>query len=110
MQSISKIDQKIIELQNEIDKLEKTKSELKNLTPEQQIAEYLHEKTCRWNHTDGCSWHYETGNNKWSCGVHSEYLKRARLLYNHIQFYEVSLYKDRIETIIDIINIMHGIK
>lgn len=26
------------------------------------LAEFLHEKLCHQNHTDGCSWHYE----KWS--------------------------------------------
>lgn len=24
-----------------------------------EAAEYLHEKLCRWNHTDGCGWHYQ---------------------------------------------------
>lgn len=50
--------------------------ELKNL------AIYLHDKYCRWNHADGCSWHYaidrETGNHDWSDYAHKEYLDKAR--------------------------------
>ena len=30
------------------------------MTPVQQIAEIIHRRTCHWNHTDGCSWEYES--------------------------------------------------
>jgi hypothetical protein len=28
----------------------------------QKLAEIMHEKMCRWNHTDGCDWYYD----KWT--------------------------------------------
>ena len=30
------------------------------LTEAQELAELVHKKTCHWNHTDGCSWFYES--------------------------------------------------
>lgn len=45
------------------------------------LAIYLHDKFCHWNHADGCSWHYaidrETGKHDWSEFSHREYLKKA---------------------------------
>ena len=32
---------------------------LKN-NPIIEMAELLHEWLCRWNHTDGCAWHYQS--------------------------------------------------
>lgn len=45
---------------------------------EMTVANALHEKMCRWNHTDGCSYHYE----KWSNPGHakSKYLKKAQAM------------------------------
>lgn len=49
---------------------------------EQKLAEELHEVLCRWNHTDGCGWHYEIkdGVADWSRYDHANYLKRAKAL------------------------------
>lgn len=30
------------------------------MTPDQRLAEIWHWKDCRYNHTDGCSWGYES--------------------------------------------------
>lgn len=42
------------------------------------LATALHDLLCHWNHTDGCSWHYENGLDKWDTGyAHKQYLKQA---------------------------------
>lgn len=43
----------------ELDKLIKMQSEFNGLPAKYKLAEKIHAKTCRWNHTDGCSFEYE---------------------------------------------------
>jgi hypothetical protein len=50
-----------------------------------KLAELLHERFCNHNHTDGCSWFYETGtshparHDPWTVGhAHREWLRTAR--------------------------------
>jgi hypothetical protein len=40
-----------------------------------ELAEYLHGKQCRWNHTDGCSWYYSSWDKP--CGTRNSYLDKA---------------------------------
>jgi len=40
-----------------------------------ELATSLHSKQCRWNHTDGCSWHYSNWDNP--CGPRKSYLEKA---------------------------------
>lgn len=48
------------------------------MVPEEvQFAEELHEKMCRWNHTDGCGWFWV---NDWNDRVHQEWLGKAKAL------------------------------
>lgn len=39
------------------------------------LAEVLHGKKCRWNHTDGCSWYYSNWDNP--CSTRQKYLTDA---------------------------------
>lgn len=68
-------DEQLAELQQKINKLKNEKEAFESLTPRQRLAELIHDKQCRWNHTDGCGWFYE----KWDSVGHSkgEYLKKA---------------------------------
>lgn len=57
------------EMQNEVRKLkeqqaalEKKIEEIESLEDEYQLADFLHSKLCKHNHTDGCGYHYK----KWS--------------------------------------------
>lgn len=74
------IEEQIAKHQYEIDLLREEQKRLATLTPEQALAESLHETQCRWNHTDGCSWLYEVhhGVVDWEAYAHAEYLKRAK--------------------------------
>jgi hypothetical protein len=44
-----------------------------------KLAELLHERLCRWNHTDGCSWFYEfaDGRPNWSGYARKDWLANA---------------------------------
>jgi glutamate synthase domain-containing protein 3 len=53
-------DKKINELQVELENVQNEKMRFMRLNRTQRLAELLHEKLCSWNHTDGCSWHYES--------------------------------------------------
>lgn len=50
------------------------------------LAIYLHETYCRWNHADGCSWHYEIDRvgedsvHDWGRFAHKEYMDKAKNL------------------------------
>lgn len=63
---IHEIDKRIGTLQNDIlslqDEISRLQEERKTLDGNElyRIAESLHSAKCNWNHTDGCSWFYET--------------------------------------------------
>lgn len=69
------IDEQIIELKSQINVLELQKRKLEILPNTKKLAEIIHDKRCRWNHTDGCGWFYESWEN---IGYsRQEYLKKA---------------------------------
>jgi hypothetical protein len=63
-----------------IKELEAAKRVLDESAPEHKLAILLHDKTCKWNHTDGCDWHYNIhkGVHDWNSHGHHMYLTRAR--------------------------------
>lgn len=54
---------KIKELQDKIKELEDEQQLFDSKGPKYKLAELIHAKICRWNHTDGCSWGYESWEN-----------------------------------------------
>jgi len=65
------------ELEKELQRRQTEKNRLNELGPEKRLAETLHSMLCHWNHTDGCSWYYET----WEApnnNTHMRYLDKAR--------------------------------
>lgn len=82
-QTIESLEQEIAKRQEEIAKIQKQIEQAKKEKPEYQLAKQLHDLTCRWNHTDGCSWFYEInkdGEHDWNRSEHENYLKRANKL------------------------------
>ena len=75
-------DQKIAELEAELQEVRKEKEAFVALSNDRQLAILLHEILCHWNHTDGCSWHYEMdkGKHRWDNQAHSSYLKKAQAI------------------------------
>lgn len=60
--------------------------------PAKQLAVYLHAKLCRWNHTDGCSWHYfeKNGQHDWSEHSHARYLQQAQSVISRLKALDIS--------------------
>jgi len=48
-----------------------------------QLATTLHDNFCNDNHTDGCSWGWEKGNDnqRWELYAHAKWYKKAKYLY-----------------------------
>ena len=69
---------KIKELQDKIKHLEDEQQLFDSKGPKYKLAELIHAKLCRWNHTDGCSWDYESWENIGS--ARQRYLDKAELI------------------------------
>jgi hypothetical protein len=52
------------------------------------LADLLHEKTCRFNHTDYCGWHYESWENPGY--AKKRFLEKANDMLNEAQRLNVS--------------------
>ena len=68
--------------EKELEELKKKHAAMKAEPVDHQLARYLHDMMCNFNHTDGCSWHYEINNGleDWNAYAHASYLKKANLL------------------------------
>lgn len=78
--SIKRLEAEIEQKKIEIVELERKLEKARNESPERRLAKDLHGLLCTWNHTDGCSWYYETKGNEddWNGYTHSQYLKKAQ--------------------------------
>jgi len=63
------------------------KRELDTSTPTHHLAIAMHERLCRWNHTDGCGWHYEIKNgiHNWDSSSHRFWLQKAHLVMRRVE-------------------------
>ena len=68
--------------EKELEELKKKHAAMKAEPVDHQLARYLHDMMCNFNHTDGCSWPYEINNGleNWNAHAHASYLKKANLL------------------------------
>lgn len=55
--------------------------------PQKELAVYLHDKLCNWNHTDGCGWHYfvKKGVHDWTEASHARYLRSAEVVISRLK-------------------------
>jgi hypothetical protein len=58
----------------------------------EELAEIMHDKLCRWNHTDGCPWLYEQDYSTkhpdvdvWDQYVHRNFLESAKKLVEKLE-------------------------
>ena len=67
------------ELRERRELVRRARQEMDTLTPTHHLAILLHDRLCKWNHTDGCGWHYfvRDGVHDWNEHAHQEYLRRA---------------------------------
>lgn len=70
--------------QEKLTRLEQDKRKFEGLSDEQRLAELIHDSQCRWNHTDGCGWFYES----WDKPGYSrnEYVEKARNVLKEVPF------------------------
>lgn len=63
MKTMSELQKKREQLAQELaevtERIEEKQQEQTKLTPAHALAEELHAKLCRHNHTDGCGWFYD---------------------------------------------------
>ena len=76
----AQIAEKQARLKEELALLEAEEERLLSLSDDARLAEELHSMQCSWNHTDGCSWHYEIskGVADWKAYAHTRWLHKAR--------------------------------
>lgn len=76
------IDEEIRETEKKLNVLKDEKLGLEMSDPACELAIFLHDMTCRYDHTEGCGWFYEIKNGKhdWSRYAHQQELRRARKL------------------------------
>ena len=78
-QTMTELEQEIAASKAKLAELESAKKAMirdrKTSSDTGQLAIFLHEKMCTWNHTDGCSWHYEInkGVPDWDGHAHNKY-------------------------------------
>lgn len=92
MSTVTKLTAKITRRQEELTKLQAQLEQLKSEPYEYQLARELHDKLCRWNHTDGCGWDYENndGTEDWTGQAHDRYLGKARKLIHQCKDKNIS--------------------
>lgn len=69
------------------------------------LAIKLHDKLCRWNHTDGCAWHYaiKNGVHDWNEDSHKEYLRKANRIMNYLTDKQIEITCDNVTEFIDVL-------
>lgn len=70
--------------ESELNALKEKLKHLNSLDSDKKLATILHEKQCKYNHVDGCSWYYRE--NDWSDSTHKEYLEKARCILGIVSF------------------------
>lgn len=68
---------KIAELEEKLAQLKSEQEEYDLLSEDKKLAEFIHQQTCRFNHTDGCGWYYESWRQPSSTSTRAGYLKKA---------------------------------
>ena len=64
MSTVSELTVQIERRKQELAELEQKLKEAQAEPEDIRLARQLHDLLCHWNHTDGCSWYYETKNKK----------------------------------------------
>ena len=87
MDNLEKIQKKkadIVKLKADIQKLEIEQALFDVKEPKYKLAEIIHDKMCRSNHTDGCGWDYES----WETPSYSRimYLEKAEHILSLVNY------------------------
>ena len=105
MKNIDELKTKIKQHEDELKKLKETLDTLTTEDPACTLARELHNKFCMWNHTDGCSWHYEIKNgiDQWNELAHEQWIRKANGILRYCEHDNITL-----ERFFDYINLIRG--
>jgi hypothetical protein len=87
-ENIEDMKRRLAQLEYEIQKAEQAEVKFAQLADNKKLATAIHEKQCRWNHTDGCGWYYaDSGKAEdWEEFGHAQYLEVADRILEEIDF------------------------
>lgn len=96
MSKVDEIKEQIQKLEAELQDAKAAESALIQQGFAAQLAVEIHNGTCGWNHTDGCSWYYEIkdGVHDWGAFAHDRALQRAKEIIQ--EFYTVGIHEEQI--------------
>lgn len=100
---ITNLQDRISQLEAELNKARDALDRAEKQDPIYQLAEQLHDRLCRHNHTDGCGWFYEIqgGEPNWAEEAHDKYLAHAWRLTRFCQAHKIT-----VEQALDIHNVV----
>ena len=81
MNEVEKLEEQILALEGKLARARQRRLELQALDPNRRLAVFLHDKFCRYNHTDGCGWDYEGADDDvdcWTGPAHTRWLAEAK--------------------------------
>jgi len=87
---LAELEAKMEALKKEIEETKKGVADFEALPPNKKLAIFLHERTCHYNHTDGCGWMYNIDAagipKSWTSNEAERYLSKAnRIIAKFIQ-------------------------
>lgn len=85
----------IFELRQRLDELEKAQKAWEGLPKSKQLAEMLHHKLCKADHTDQCGWCYESWDK-----MRGQYSERRRYLEKAEKILQIA----KFDTVVKILN------
>lgn len=76
--------QKIVDLEKQLASLKAEQAEFDSLPEVNRLADLIHKKICRSNHTDACGWEYES----WSKigATRLSYVKKAEAILKNVDY------------------------
>jgi hypothetical protein len=93
--NITRLEREIEERELKIGKLKESQKEFEVLPENYKLAEKIHDITCSWNHTDGCSWEYENWTDKLG-GTRDRYIEKADRMLKKVPYEYAALTLDNI--------------
>ena len=92
---IERLKREIEERELKIGKLKANQTEFESLPENYKLAEKIHTSTCRFNHTDGCSWEYENWSDKLG-DTRKRYIKKADRVLTKVAYIDAAKTLDNI--------------
>lgn len=92
---INDLQDRISQLEADLNKARDELDRAQKQDPIYLLAEQLHDRLCKFNHTDGCSWFYEVKGSEpnWAAWAHDKYLAHAHRLTRFCEAHKITVEK-----------------